>query len=271
MKDVDRSFVRGTKFGELYDLLEHKTPPQQIERLEILSPYDFKRLFARHSLPVIFKSLSSPCEGLLEHVRQNCGHTIVKVRYGDYADPESYPLSKRKLKEISISGYIATLTQQAQQSLPPYAGNFPLPASFLTTLGAGVPPYYPADKFEPPTVWLGAAGCVTPLHRDSTDNFAIHLLGTKRWTIFPPQDAPYLYMTTSGPPKRDFATSAVDLRDPDHEAYPLFKNAKAITFEVNAGETLYLPMGWAHYVENVSLSLMVNYWLSSGIAALADP
>ena len=106
------------------------------------------------------------------------------------------------------------------------------------------------------------------------DREMIHLVGSKRWTIFPPQDAPYLYMSfVSASPGGDFATSAVDLRNPDLERFPAFASAHPITFELHAGEMLYLPMGWSHFVENLELSLMVNYWLSvkpSGIAAL-DP
>ena len=157
---------------------------------------------------------------------------------------------------------------------PPYAGNFRLPQEVLRTWGAGAPGYYDLSRFEPPTVWLGAPHSLTPLHRDSTDNFALQLVGCKRWTIFPPQDAPYLYMSfVDASPGGDFATSAVDLRNSDLERFPAFANAHPITFDLHAGEMLYLPMGWSHFVENLELSLMVNYWLSvkpSGIAALDD-
>ena len=38
----------------------------------------------------------------------------------------------------------------------------------------------------------------TALHHDSTDNFALQLMGTKRWSLFPPPDARFLYNACSG-------------------------------------------------------------------------
>jgi hypothetical protein len=69
----------------------------------------------------------------------------------------------------------------------------------------------------------------------------------------------------------DFATSAIDLRRPDMSRFPQFKNARPLGITLEEGSMLYLPMGWAHFVENLTDSLMVNYWRSikpSGIAAL---
>lgn len=266
-------FDRGTRFGELFDHLALTAPYTSLEHIGKLRRSAFHNDYARHSRPVIFTSESSPRQvDVLDLLGATYPDYVVKVRHGDYVNPENYAPEKRKLMDLSLAKYIELLGVKHGGSTPPYAGNFTLPLAFLETLGAGIPSFYDAGLFEPPTVWLGAAGCITPLHRDSSDNFAIQLKGRKRWTIFAPQDAPYLYMSSVSASKGgDFATSAVDLRSPDLSVYPLFTKATPITFELNEGETLYLPMGWAHYVENVEISLMVNHWLSVvplGIAAL---
>ena len=60
----------------------------------------------------------------------------------------------------------------------------------------------------------------------------------------------------------DFATSSVDPMNPNFKEFPLFANARSVVVDLMAGEMLYLPAGWAHHVENLSTSLMINYWMS---------
>lgn len=48
--------------------------------------------------------------------------------------------------------------------------------------------------------------------------------------------------------------------NPDLEKFPLYAKATPITFTMNEGEVLYLPRGWAHFVENVTPALMINTW-----------
>lgn len=271
------NFDRGTRFGELFDFLAKRPPLRSVPRDEMLTSIQFNSDYATKSQPVIISNGSKTVDNPIGALKKQFQNTIIKVRHGDYVDPENYAPEKRQLIEMTVAEYLATSEKSEvaghRNITPPYAGNFTLPLTFLTDLGAGIPSFYPQSLFEPPTVWLGASGCITPLHRDSSDNFAIHLAGTKRWTIFPPHDAPFLYMSSvAASLGGDFATSSVDLRRPDLTLFPLFRQARAITFEVGASETLYLPMGWSHFVENVTPCLMVNHWLSIkplGIAALA--
>ena len=271
MTNID--FDRGTRFGELFDALRDIAPAQAVDRFDSISASVFHDQFAHVSRPFILKlpSTSHDQGTCVEWLNENFGSLQIKVRYGDYATPKNYAPEKRILKDMCLSDYIKSVSIPSSHT-PPYAGNFSLPENFLSQIGAGVPSYYPSNAFEAPTVWLGASGCITPLHRDSSDNFAYHLAGKKRWTIFPPHDAPYLYMTSVSASKGgDFATSAVDLRNPDLIEFALFSQAHPLRVTVDAGEMLYIPMGWSHFVENLDVSLMVNYWLSVtpiGIAAL---
>ena len=269
---MTREFDRGTRFGALYDLLSAFAPIREITRVTDLGRADFFQNYAAHSRPVIVQLRTAANERALDDIENKHGDRVIKVRHGDYPDPDNYRPERRLLNDMTLREYIKSLRSLSERDTPPYAGNFTLPIEFLGSLGASMPDYYSAERLEAPTVWLGVKGCITPLHRDSSDNFAIQLLGRKRWTIFPPQDAPYLYMSSVSQSKgMDFAASAIDLRRPDLARFPEFRNAKGITFELCAGEMLYVPMGWGHYVENLELSLMVNYWLSivpSGVAAL---
>lgn len=267
---------RGTRFGDLFDTLAKERAVRNVEKVVKIENHTFHSKYARSSTPIIYPACSPHQNNfnVKSLLSSEFGNLKIKVRHGDYVNPENYAPERRQLKEMTLNEYLEVITNHSGNDTPPYAGNFTLPQMFLDKIGASVPAFYPANIFEPPTVWLGARGCITPLHRDSSDNFAIQILGKKRWTIYPPQDAPFLYMTSVAASKGgDFATSAVDLRNADLDRFPLFSKAQSITFDVLPGEILYLPMGWSHYVENLEMSLMVNHWLSIaplGVAALAN-
>jgi hypothetical protein len=74
--------------------------------------------------------------------------------------------------------------------------------------------------------------------------------------LYPPSQIPWLYTRSYAP-----AWSGVsDPRRPDLQKFPLFARAKAVEVTLNAGEVLYLPKKWGHFVVNVETSLMVNFW-----------
>ena len=106
---------------------------------------------------------------------------------------------------------------------------------------------------------IGAPGTFTQGHIDSKDNFAYHILGEKRWTIFSPLDYYNLYYTR-GHGSLDWSAVLGTLDEPDLARYPRYARTMPITFTVHPGEVLYLPRGWTHMVENVSPSLMINTW-----------
>ena len=115
---------------------------------------------------------------------------------------------------------------------------------------------------------IGVPGTFTQGHIDSKDNFAYQILGDKRWTIFSPQDYENLYYTkTKG--SLEWSSALNSLEKPDLEKYPLYAKTNPISFVVHAGEVLYLPRGWTHFIENISPSLMINTW-RYGPAAITE-
>jgi ribosomal protein L16 Arg81 hydroxylase len=97
---------------------------------------------------------------------------------------------------------------------------------------------------------------MTPLHYDSRDNLICQYIGSKHLTLYPPSQIPWLYTSGFAP-----SWSAVaDPRDPDIKKFPLFNRAKSLEVTLTAGELLYLPARWSHFVRNLETSLMVNFW-----------
>ncbi len=111
-------------------------------------------------------------------------------------------------------------------------------------------------------VWIGHASNVSS-HYDAMDNLACVAVGTRRFTLFPPESIAKLYIgpidnTMAGQPVSLAASSAAD-----KDRFPLFEDIKdqSLTVELQAGDALYLPKLWWHKVESTApFNVLVNYW-----------
>lgn len=110
-------------------------------------------------------------------------------------------------------------------------------------------------------LWVGAAGTASDLHYDMTHNLVAQVEGRRRVTLFAPDESPRLYPH----PARSLNGhhSQVRLDRPDHERFPAFRGARRVEVALDAGEMLFIPRGWWHHFESVSLSIAVNvFWVT---------
>lgn len=113
-----------------------------------------------------------------------------------------------------------------------------------------------------PNIWIGNAVKVQT-HFDLMRNLACLVAGKRRFTLFPPEQLPNLYVgpidfTPAGTP-----LSMVPLDNPDLERYPRFQQAleAAQVADLEAGDALYIPYAWWHHVESLEpFNILVNYW-----------
>lgn len=111
-------------------------------------------------------------------------------------------------------------------------------------------------------------------HQDPYENIACVVAGTRRFTLFPPDQLPNLYIgplhfTPAGNP-----ISMVHLTKPDYEKYPRFAEAMrhAIAIDVHEGDAVYVPYHWFHHVASLEgLNILVNYWWSSARRDIGSP
>ncbi|EAL72803.1 transcription factor jumonji, jmjC domain-containing protein [Dictyostelium discoideum AX4] len=103
--------------------------------------------------------------------------------------------------------------------------------------------------------WLGPKGTVTPLHYDPKHNFLCQIVGRKYIKLFSPKESNNLYPHLNS--KLFFNTSMVDVENPDHSKFPLFKNCDYIELILNAGEILYIPPTYWHFVKSLSQSFSI--------------
>ncbi|PWK65253.1 Cupin-like domain-containing protein [Mucilaginibacter oryzae] len=108
----------------------------------------------------------------------------------------------------------------------------------------------------PALLWIGGAGCVSPLHYDFDENFLVQVRGRKSVKLFSPLDSSYLYPGTSHP----FHLSTMNLEEPDRERFPLFNKADPYHCDLNAGDILYIPPRWWHHVKTITPSISINHW-----------
>jgi hypothetical protein len=133
------------------------------------------------------------------------------------------------------------------------------------------PDYLPGFEAEQPMelapeapakLWIGNAAHVAP-HYDLKENIACVAVGRRRFTLFPPEQLPNLYVgpldnTPAGAP-----VSLVAVADPDLETYPRYGEALAAaqSADLNPGDVIYIPYMWWHGVQALeSFNILVNYW-----------
>jgi len=113
-----------------------------------------------------------------------------------------------------------------------------------------------------PRIWIGNNSVVST-HFDLSDNIACVVAGRRRFTVFPPEQLPNLYVgpldhTMAGQP-----ASMVELNAPDFERFPRFREAlaAALTAELEPGDAIYIPTLWWHQIEALSpFNILVNHW-----------
>lgn len=113
-----------------------------------------------------------------------------------------------------------------------------------------------------PRIWISNSSRIAT-HFDESDNIACVVSGSRRFTLFPPDQVDNLYpgpvdTTVAGQP-----TSIIDLADPDLERFPRFTEAvkHAQSAELHPGDAIYIPALWWHGVESTGpFNVLVNYW-----------
>ena len=166
-------------------------------------------------------------------------------------------------ERLSLTGLAQHLRQIADQDEPIgiYAGATAT-AQHLPGFDAANPLPLVQGMGATPRIWLGNASQVAT-HFDLSDNIAVDALGTRRFTLFPPEATRHLYVgplniTLAGQP-----VSMVDPLNPDHERYPDYAQAEeqALTTELHPGDAIYIPTLWWHHVAARSpVNILMNYW-----------
>jgi len=123
------------------------------------------------------------------------------------------------------------------------------------------------------SIWIGTRTRIAA-HNDFPDNLACCAVGRRRFTLFPPDQFENLYLGPIDNTPAGRAVSMVDLRAPDFQSHPRFREAlaKAQVAELDAGDAIFIPSMWWHHVEGLaSFNVLVNYWWRDTPRFLGQP
>jgi hypothetical protein len=112
------------------------------------------------------------------------------------------------------------------------------------------------------SIWIGNRTRIAA-HYDLPDNVAVVAAGARRFTLFPPEQLPNLYVGPLDFNPAGQAISLVDHAAPDLARFPRYAEAlrHAEVAELEAGDAIFIPSMWWHAVEALSaFNVLVNYW-----------
>lgn len=220
--------------------------------------------------PIIFKNnFKISNRSALYSLVEGLGPDLtVSVRHGNFANPKEYSF-KRKIKEMTLRDFFENYFLKNQRETH-YLGNYSITTEQLKKINIKAPNIYNPFTFVGVSqLWIGRKGCITPLHCDGADNFIYQLYGEKKWIVFPPNDFKKLNVNKdAGLPTAGFFCSDLNLKKKE-DLKMLSQKTSPLSITVRAGESLYMPCGWFHYVETKKNSIAINFWVNNTNASPA--
>lgn len=195
-------------------------------------------------------------------LNRRAGHFVMDPRQKPSTIVQNYGAWVDQAPPMTLADYIET----AVLTEPPKAAdmyshyrNLRLDDDFADALGLVKPRFVSESEIRPPCIWLGRRGSQTGTHIDPQDNIVFTVIGHKRFHVFSPADIPNLYLFPVG--NTLLLRSPVDPREVDAERHALSAGRHCVQIDLKAGDCLFLPLGWPHFVETVTEAFSYNYWL----------
>jgi hypothetical protein len=228
-----------------------------------------------------------PVEVGRSYVDPDWGQKIISFRHflANYIDPISpaEPLASPDDEVESTpppTGYLAQ--HQLFLQIPALRQDIRIPDLCYTS-----PPRHPTDPSQETTpllgepqlnAWFGPAGTITPLHTDPYHNLLVQVVGRKYVRLYSPAQGGAMQARGKENGVDMGNTSAVDVgvlegwdvvgHDVEEDApetraptlTEAFRKVPYVECVLDPGETLYIPIGWWHYVRSVTVSFSVSFW-----------
>ena len=235
------------------------------------------------SWPLVQQGLSSATDVLDSLAKGDSGNPLLVYKggpdiagrfgYNDTCTGFNYVTEKARLADV-LSQIRDQLSQDEHDYL--YINSLRFDQG-LPTLSAQNTLQFTHPEFENnqpvPKIWIGTES-VAAAHFDQPKNIACCVLGKRRFTLFPPEQAENLYPGPLSPTPGGQVVTVANLANPDFDAYPKLKTAldNAYIADLEPGDGLYYPSMWWHEVEaRDRFNVMVNFWWMAAKPFLGNP
>jgi hypothetical protein len=235
--------------------------PVSIDRRSGLSRQEFVDEYYSRNEPVLLTDVCAgwPARELWqpEYLLAKLGNTEVEVMAGREADP-NYELNANEHKfMMPFDEYVAKIGGPARSNdmyLVANNGLLHSPAALPLWDDFELDPRFlkPDPDHSQAFLWFGPAGTVTPLHHDTVNVLFNQVAGRKHFVLVPALEIHRVYNNIA-------VYSPLNPLDPDLKTYPSFAGATQIHFDVEPGDSVFLPAGWWHHVESLEPSISVSF------------
>jgi hypothetical protein len=185
-----------------------------------------------------------------EYLTAVCGDTLVPVSHY----PDGVTLAGKV--GITVRNYLAAVSATSESWKFHYMESVEL-AELSEELYRDVP--IPAEFDSLPgvsdTVFFGlntGSCCHIHAHEEAV---IFQLIGTKTFTLYPPDDVRRLYFESV---TRDYRRSRVAFPDVDFRRFPLARRLTRLDVVLEPGDALYLPIHWAHWTAAKGFTLTLT-------------
>jgi len=225
-----------------------------------LSPERFFEHYYFANRPVLIRGLMHDWPALgqwsPEYFAERFGDETVEITGDRESDPRFEDRFTDHRRQMTMREFVGIITKAKGNDVYLVAKNRLLdrepflelrrdvifPEGFLTT----------GPCADPPRMWIGGAGTITPLHHDASNIFFGQVYGRKLVRLIPPSEIDNLYNDRT-------CFSDIDLDNVDYDRFPRFRPVTVVQVIVHAGDFLLLPLGWWHQVRSLDVSISLSY------------
>lgn len=246
---------------------------------DALDVHTFRAVYHRRDKPVVIQGMATTWPAFrkwtsLDYLSSVWGHRVVPIEVGRSPLEAGRGWEERAMRlDDFLRDYLApsNVATKDGQVLPPdkvaYCAQHPIFDQIPELREDIREPAICASggaKAAVVNCWFGTKGTTTPLHFDRPyDNVLVQVVGAKVVRLFSRSETPKLMGSGADGDlsvMKQGNVSPVDVECPDHERFPLFKDADFQWCLLLPGDALYIPAGHWHHVRSLSTSMSVNFW-----------
>lgn len=233
--------------------------PSDVPRVDRPSPQSFLRDHYATNRPIILTGMvdhwPARTQWTLDHIAATVGNPEIEVQTGRESDPQ-YEVRSDKHKERMALSTLLNRLRSGEPSNDYYVtanngGHNRVALAPLWNEIGDIPGFLSPEGIRDGFFWMGPKGTITPFHHDLTNNFLVQLMGRKRVTLIPSWETQRM---------RNHVHCYSEWTSPEEfAALPAEQRPTAITCTIAPGDTLFIPVGWWHYVEGLDTTIGLSF------------